>query len=161
VKYSIRIFDADATVVDELKQALRNVDSIIAEQVDARSHWSPPGGIDVLYLPLAAAEPFGSRPVWHESLILPTTPEYQARGMPRFVVTGTGLLPNDPRGPAPEMRMLLSCIFEALRQFNERETVKLATVGFWARDLLEYRLRPGLSAIELREILLEVVPGLR
>jgi hypothetical protein len=116
---------------------------------------APPPGIDVFYLPLAAAERWGSKPLVHESLILPTTLEDQEKGMPPFIVTGTCLAPDDPRGPLPELKILVSVVFGAIRAFNSRSDLKLQCVGFWGFNLLK-----GETLIELRTILLEAAPEL-
>ena len=151
----IKIFDPDPRVIETLRRALDDLSAITIQLVDRMLYLEPPSGIDVLYLPLAAAERFGSKPLVHESQVLATRPEDQERGLPAFVVTGTCLAPDDPRGPIPEMRILLSAVFDAIRAFNRRGGTPLVRVGFWA-----YNLLPELTASELRDILLSVVPEL-
>ena len=156
MKFNLKIFDPDPNIIADLKEELGDLPSITMHLVDKMLYLEPPGGIDVLYLPLAAAERFGAKPLIHESRIFATSPEDRQAGLPGFVISGTCLAPADPRGPIPEMRILLSAVFDAIRTFNGREEVQLQRVGFWAYNLLS-----GLTPTELRRILLEVVPELR
>ena len=156
VNLEIKIFDPDPRVAEALRKALGDLSAITIQVVDRMLYLEPPRGIDVLYLPLTVAEGFGSKPLVHKSEVLATSPEDQEHGLPAFVVTGTCLAPDDPRGPVPEMRILLSAVFDAIRAFNRRSGAPLVRVGFWA-----YNLLPGLTASELRDILLSVVPELR
>lgn len=152
----LRIFDPDAKNISGLKSAFTELRNVTIEQVDRMLYLKPPAGLDVLYLPLAAAERFGSRPLIHESQILPTKQEDQRDGLPPFVVSGTCLAPNDPRGPVPEMTLLLGTVFRAIRAFNhEHHNSKLTYVGFWAYDLLK-----GVNPSQLRRIVVEIVPEL-
>ena len=156
MRYQLRVFESDATVIADLRAAFRGTTAVVVEYVSPRPHFEPPAGIDVLYMPLMAAERFGSKPLVHESMVLPTTAEAQRQGLPPYVVTGTCLSPDEPRGPIPEMRILLTAVAAALRAFNQHEAVKLERVGFWADDLLT-----GLTAVQLRGLLSDVFPELR
>jgi hypothetical protein len=124
-------------------------------QVDKMLYLKPPKGIDVLYLPLAAAERFGARPLVHQAQILPVSSTEQEDGLPGFVVSGVCLAVDDRRGPIPEMRILLSGVFEAIRDFNRHNTVPLQRIGFWA-----YNLLAGLTPFQLKSLLAEIVPEL-
>lgn len=155
MSFQLIIFDPDASNVDALRSAFVDISSVRIRQVEKMLYLRPPEGIDVLYLPLAAAERWGSKPLIHESQILATTSEDQKSGLPPYIVTGTCLAENDPRGPLPETSLLLKSAFEAVRAFNMRSDVELQRVGFWAYNLLK-----GLTASQLRAIVTEAVPEL-
>jgi hypothetical protein len=152
---SLKIFDSDSQKLSDLKGALSDLQPVAFQLVDTMLYLKPPAGIDVLYLPLAAAERFGSKPLIHESQVLPTSSKDQENGLPAFVVTGTCLAKGDPRGPVPEMRILLSAVFNAIRAFNRRGERKLEIVGFWS-----YNLLPEITPAQLKDILVELVPEL-
>ena len=156
MNFLLKIFDPDLQKLSELEQALGHFRSVMFQPVETMRYLKPPGGIDVLYLPLFAAEQFGARPLIHKSQILSTSSAKQEDGLPAFIVTGTCLAKDDPRGPIPEMRLLLSAVFEAVRSFNMSQTAKLETIGFWAYDLSR-----GITPGELSGVLASVVPGFR
>jgi hypothetical protein len=79
----IKIFDPDPRVIKTLRRALDDLSAITIQLVDRMLYLEPPSGIDVLYLPLAAAERFGSKPLVHESQVLATRPEDQSVGFQR------------------------------------------------------------------------------
>jgi hypothetical protein len=157
MRLNLLIFDPDPVHIAELKMVFKDLPSITIERVERMLYLEPPRrGIDILYLPLAAAARFGSRPLVHKSLILPTFAEDVQTGLPPFIVTGTCLAANDPRDPVTQMRILLTAVFEAIRSFNEMNGAKLQTIGFWGYDLLR-----GITSSQLREIVVEVVPEVR
>ena len=153
--FRLVIFDPDLKNTSALKSAFADLSTVTIEKTAQMLYLSPPGGIDVLYLPLAAAERWGSKPLIHESQVLTTTPEDREQGLPPFIVTGTCLAPTDPRGPLPETTLLVDSAFSAIRAFNDEHDFKLRRVGFWAYNLLK-----GLTPSQLRTILTRVVPEL-
>jgi hypothetical protein len=155
MKFDLRVFDADPRVVAALAETFGGVDSVRIIAVDAMLYFKPPNGLDVLYLPLAAAEKFGSKPLIHKSQVFHISPLDQQAGLPPFVVSGTCLAADDSRGPIPEMRILLTAVFDAIRAFNQQGDTQLATIGFWA-----YNLLAGITPLQLKGILTELVPEL-
>jgi hypothetical protein len=110
----------------------------------------PPPGLDAIFLILPAAERWGARPILGRCQVFPTTSDDQRKGMPPYIVTGVAMRPEDPRGPVPETRMLITTAIEAVREFNARNTEKINRLGFWTSNLLG-----GVSPVELAEIVLE------
>jgi len=153
--FDLIIFDSESANVAAMKASFSGMGSITVLQTERMLYLEPPPNIDVLYLPLAASAKWGSRPLVHLSQVLPTTAEDQEKGLPAFVVTGCCLAPSDPRGPVPEMTLLLNCVFDAIRAFNDENNFKLRRIGFWGYDLLR-----GLSPDELKSIVVRVVPEL-
>lgn len=154
MNFHLVIFDPDSDTVFALRSAFAGVPSITVEKTKRMRYMEPPDGIDVLYLPLPAAERWGSKPVVHQSQVLPV-PKKGRGGLPAFIVTGTCLAQNDPRGPVPETTLLIRSAFEAIRVFNDQNTIPLERVGFWAYNLLK-----GISASQLKAIISSVVPEL-
>lgn len=153
--FSLVLFDSSPETISLLRTAFAGVRSVEVKQMETVLYLSPPKGLDVLYLPLAAAERWGSKPLIHESQVLATKEEDQQKGMPPYVVTGTCLAPEDPRGPVPETTLLISSAFRAIRAFNREHDHRLGIVGFWAINLLK-----GVSPRELRDILKQEAPEL-
>lgn len=153
---TLKVFESEPDQILALKVAFNAVPSVAIEEV-AKMLYSqpPPPGLDVLYLPLAAAERWGSKPLIHESQILPTSSDDQRKGFPPFIVTGACLGPSDTRGPIPEMKLLLGVVFNAIRVFNDKHDSKLKNIGFWSFDLLK-----GLTPAQLRDVIKEAVPEL-
>ena len=152
---TLRIFDSSPSTLAALSNAFAGCTGIEMVKTEKVLYLQPPPGLDVLYLPLAAAERWGSKPLIHESQILATKEEDQRRGLPAYVVTGTCLSPEDPRGPISETTLLVSSAFKAIRAFNRGQDRPLRVVGFWAVNLLK-----DVSPPELREILKQEAPEL-
>jgi hypothetical protein len=152
----LTIFDNNSLNVAELKQVFAQSSLIKVELVSAMIYTRPPRGLDVLYLPVAAAERWGAKCLVHKSEILPTAIHDQIVGLPPFIVSGTCLSDDDVRGPVPEMKILLSSVFDAVRAFNGQSNAKLRNVGFWGYDLLSN----GVSPSELLDILSAAAPEL-
>lgn len=149
----IVIFDPDAAVVAELKSTFEDVPAVSIVRTERMLYLQPPPGLDVIYLPLAAAERWGAKPLVHKAQILSTSEQDRIGGLPPLIVTGTCLAPGDPRGPIPETALLISTVFEAISKFNDSSTLKIGVVGFWAYNLLK-----DLTAKQLRQILQQTVP---
>lgn len=148
------LIDSEQPRLQELGRVLRGANVVFA-LVDRIRYFQPPKGLDVVYLPLAAAEQWGSKPIIRSAQVLPTRAEDQAGGMPPYIVTGVCLHPSDPRGPIPETRLLLSATFDAIRKFNKHSGHILRVVGFWAENLLR-----GVEPDQLAAIMQEVIPEL-
>ena len=121
MKFEVKIFDPDHGIVATLEEVFSDVKAITVQVVNKMLYLRPPSGIDILYLPLAVSERFGSKPLVHESQILSTSPEDQHNGLPAFVVTGACLARNDELSAIPELRLLLAAVFDAIRAFNQRQ----------------------------------------
>ena len=151
----LKIFDSSPSTLSALKKAFAGCASIEMVMTEKVLYLQPPPGLDVLYLPLAAAERWGSKPLIHESQVLATKEEDRQIGLPPYIVTGTCLSPDDPRGPISETTLLVSSAFKAIRAFNHEHDRPLRVIGFWAVNLLK-----GVSPTELREILKQEAPEL-
>jgi hypothetical protein len=152
---AITLLESDPKTADELATRCLRIPSIDIRKVDRVLYTKPPSDMDAVFLVLPAAEKWGAVPIPGKAQVLRTTPEDQARGLPRYVVTGVALRPTDPRGPLPETKMLLATAVEAIRHFNAANPDNaIRTVGFWAVNLLK-----GVTAEQLSNILADVVSG--
>jgi hypothetical protein len=152
----VLIFDPDAGVIASLQKAFAEVNAFTFKQTEKMLYLHPPSGIEALYLPLAAAERWGSRPIIHEAQILPTSQQDQSEGLPPFIITGTCLAPDDERGPIPETTLLVSVVFKAVRTFNRTNPREIRVIGFWAYNLLK-----GIAPMQLRRIFETSVPEIK
>lgn len=155
MQFYLKIFDPDLETVSALKSVFADVKTVTVEHVSTMLYLRPPPGIDVLYLPLAAAERWGSKPQIHESQVLATSPEDWEHGLPSFIVTGTCLAPEDPRGAVPETFLLIDSAVRAIRAFNAQSSIKLSRIGFWA-----YSISKNLTPEQVRDICISAIPEL-
>lgn len=148
---NVILIDSQQSTIDSLSDAFRGVNAISFAKVD-RVLYSlpPPPGLDAIFLLLPAAERWGARPILGRCQVLQTTPDDQRKGMPHHVVTGVAMRPDDPRGPLPETKLLITTAAEAVREFNSRGQEKINSLGFWAIDLLK-----GVTPAQLAEIFLQ------
>jgi hypothetical protein len=152
---TLRILTSPQSTLTALSDAFRFCSSVELVKADKILYLHPPAGLDILYLPLAATERWGAKPLIHKSQILKTSVLEQQQGLPPYIATGTCLSEDDPRGPIPETSLLVSAVFKAIGEFNNENGNRIRIVGFWAVDLLRM-VNPN----ELRMILKDVVPEL-
>ena len=152
----LKVFDSSPITVKRLADVFADCPSVEVVMTKNVIFYQPPPGLDVLYLPLAAAERWGAVPLIHRSQILKTSPSEQQNGLPPLIATGTCLAPDDPRGPVPETSLLVSAVFQAIREYDAENKDRNYVVGFWAVDLLRM-----VNPIELRKILKDLVPELK
>ena len=132
----IVIIDSDQDRLRELSYAFKELGAVEIAKVDQVLYLHPPSGLDAIFLPLPAAERWGSRPILGETQILRTTPEDQRGGMPAFVVTDVAVRPGDKRGQLPDTKRLIRTVLEAVRSFNAKSGENIHRVGFWAVNLV-------------------------
>jgi hypothetical protein len=155
MQLNLMIFDSDASNLAELKSVFSGMSTVTIQKMEVMRYLRPPNGIDILYLPLAATERWGTRPLIHESQIIKTSLSERENGLPAYIVTGTLLAPDDVRDPISEMTILLDAVFNAIRSFNSRNKASIRRVGFWGYDILR-----GLTPTDLRAIISQIAPEL-
>ena len=154
--FILKFFDASPSTLVAIRDVFGDCPRIELVKMEKVLYLQPPPGLDILYLPLAAAERWGAKPLIHKSQVLKTSTSEQQKGLPPYIATGTCLAEDDLRGPVPETSLLLSAVFGAIREFNRENNNCIRIVGFWAVDLLRM-----VSPRELRMILSDTVPELR
>jgi hypothetical protein len=100
--------------------------------------------LDAIFLPLPAAERWGSRPLLHTAHILSAKrPEgLPSADMPPYVITGVAMAPDDPREPAFELQLIVTSVLEAVQAFNATHPGAVQVIGFWAGNLCVDQLGP-------------------
>lgn len=148
------LLEADEEVIEELADACKELREVKIQKVDRVHYTHPPSGLDAVFLVLPAAEKWGARPIPGKAQVLETSNEDRGAGMPAHIVTGVVLLPDDPRGPIPETKILVSAALRAVHEYNqENRGGAIRKLGFWAVNLLRGVTPRQLSTI-LRELLL-------
>jgi len=91
--------------------------------------------LDAIFLTLTAAERWGSKPIPYKSQVLRTDPG--DKEMPRYVVTGIAMDPEDPRtlDPKLELETVIIAVLDAIDSFNVENDKPIRLVGFWT-DML-------------------------
>ena len=91
--------------------------------------------LDAIFLTLTAAERWGSKFIPYKSQVLKTHPG--DKGMPRYVVTGIAMDPEDPRtlDPKLELEVVILAVLDAIDSFNIENDKPIRVVGFWT-DML-------------------------
>jgi hypothetical protein len=149
----IVVLGADQKTLDELATRCKPLGAITVQKVDRVLYTRPPKGMDALFLVLPAAEKWGAKPIPGKAQVLKTSPDDQRDGMPPYVVTGVVLRPDDPRGPVPETKMLISAALDAVRLFNlDHSGEGIRKLGFWAVNLLN-----GVTPQQLATVFAEVL----
>ena len=94
--------------------------------------------LDAVFLTLAAAERWGSRPIPYKSQVLRTRPE--DKDMPPYVVTGISMDADDPRigNPEAELELVLKAVLDAVKSFNIEGNKPIHIIGF-SVDMLKLK----------------------
>lgn len=100
--------------------------------------------LDAIFLPLPAAERWGSRPMPHKAQILHTQPANgtPSADMPPYVITGGAMTSDDPQDPVFELRLIMTTALEAVKVFNTEHPDTIKVIGFLADNLCTDRLAP-------------------
>jgi len=105
--------------------------------------------LDALFLPIIAAERWGSRPLLYQSQILQT---HRQQGMPPFIVTGIALNPDDLRIndlPA-QLSLVLTAVLDVVQAYNEEHNDPIRTIGIWTHNLSINRMDPAVAGQIIR-----------
>jgi hypothetical protein len=131
------LFSPDAALLEKLRPFSAGLPYISYEigygpQVAARVR------LDALWTTLmGGVELFGASPPFplHEARVLGTPPEQLQRGMPRHGVVGVAVSRDDPKTPEYNLRLVLSALLKAVKDFNSRSTDQITRVGILPDDL--------------------------
>lgn len=132
----ICLIDANSDRPAEFAIALRNLEDRVEQiQVPIAIYMQPPPGLDAIFMTLPAAERWNSDFKSRQIQILRTTREDQAKGFPRFIVTGVNLGPEDPKDPVSQVGVVLREAIAAANDFNRTNAGAIEKLGFWVMDL--------------------------
>jgi hypothetical protein len=132
----ICLIDADTDRLAELAVQLRHLGDCVEQiQVPVAIYTRPPTGLDAIFMTLPAAERWKPDFKSRRMQILRTATEDQAKGFPRFVVTGVDLRPEDPQDPVSQVGIVLKEAITAANEFSKSSAGTIETLGFWVMDL--------------------------
>lgn len=148
------LFSPDAALLDRLRPFSAALPYITYEighgpQVTAKA------GLDALWATLMAGiELFGAVPPFplYEARVLETPPAQLQRGMPRHGVVGVAISKDDPKTPEYSLRIIVSALLKAVKDFNARNPDQISRVGILPDDLQMKKLDPSAAFRIIREI---------
>lgn len=125
--------DKNEEIVKQLRAAFEGcyeLTALVMQPSDLPSY-----ELDAIFLTLAAAERWGSKPILYKSQVLRT--DSGDKGMPHYVVTGIAIEPDDPRtgDPKSELKLVVTAVLDAIDSFNDETDKPIRVVGFWT-DML-------------------------
>jgi hypothetical protein len=153
-KPELVLFSTDAKFLEKLRPFSVELPYIRYEvghgpQVTARAH------LDALWATLmAGAELFGAAPPFplYEARVLETPPMQLQRGMPPHGIVGVAVSEHDPKTPEYRLRLIVSALLKAVRDFNSRNPDRIRRVGILPDDLHLRNLNPEVAFRIIREI---------
>jgi hypothetical protein len=153
-KTQLILFGTDTGILEDLKRFSTELPYVSYEggygpQVVAKA------GLDALWAtPMAGVELFGATPPFplHEAQVLETPPTQLQRGMPKYGVVGVATSEEDPKTPEHNLRLVLSALLKAVKDFNLRNTDQIVRVGILPDHLDLLRLDPAEAFRIVREV---------
>ena len=146
----IRLIDSNQDRLTELSRALTDLPSIEFQCVRHAVYTRPPGGLDMIFMTLPAAERWNPDFRSREAQIIATSVEDRQKGFPALIVTGVNLTPEDPKDPVSQVRIVLKSVLSAVRGYNDRNSGVVEVLGFWLMDLTR-----GVTTNQLSDLLHE------
>jgi hypothetical protein len=148
------LFSTDALLLERLKPYGTALPYMAFEvghgpEVTARAH------LDALWATLmTGVELFGAVPPFplHDARVLPTPPSQLKRGMPRYGVVGVAVSKDEGKVPDLNLRLVLSALLRAIKEFNSQGSDRIIRVGILPDDLELKRLEPSTAFKIIREI---------
>jgi hypothetical protein len=147
------LFSTDPAFLEKLRRFSTDLPDISYETGHG-PQVSKKAALDALWTTLmVGVELFGAAPPFaiHEARVLETPSAQLQLGMPRHVVVGVALSKDDPKTPEFNLRLVLSALFKAVKDFNSRSTDQIARVGILPDDLELKKLDPATAFKIVRE----------
>ncbi len=148
------LFGTDLDLLEELKRA-----SVAFPYLSCEPGYGPQviatAGLDALWAtPMVGAELFGATPPFpvHEARVLRTPVAQLQRGMPRYGVVGVATSNDDPNTPEYNLRLVLSALLKAVRDFNLEQPDQIRRVGVLPEDLDLKRIDHGKAVEIIRQV---------
>jgi len=103
---------------------------------------------------MAGIELFGATPPFpmFEARVHETPAAQLRRGMPKYGVVGVTVPTGERRTPEGDLRLIISALLKAVRNFNSRSKEKIKRIGILPDDLQLKKLDPGTVFAIIREI---------
>jgi hypothetical protein len=135
-----------------LRDALSDLPALGFVEVPISLYSEPPQGLDAVFLTLPAAERWKHNPLSRRAQILTVPQKDRNAGFPPFIITGVNLAPTDPTDPLSQVRIILEEAIAAIREHNQRNELRIDTLGFWIMTLTS-----GVTEEELVHLLHTIV----
>jgi hypothetical protein len=148
------LFSSDSALLEKLSAFSKGLPYIGFEvgqgpQVAANAH------LDAFWATLmVGVELFGAVPPFplHEAKVLRTPQSHVQRGLPKYGVVGVAVSPDDPKTPEFNLRLVLSSLFKAIKEFNARNPAQILRVGILPDDLELRKLDPAIAFRIVNEV---------
>jgi hypothetical protein len=153
-KLQLVLFSSDSALLKKLSAFSKELPYIGFEvgqgpQVAAKAH------LDAFWATLmVGVELFGAVPPFplHEARVLRTPQTQVRRGLPKYGVVGVAVSPDDPKSPEFNLRLVLSSLLKATREFNARNPGQILRVGILPDDLELGKLDPAIAFRIVKEV---------
>jgi hypothetical protein len=141
------LFSPDVALLEKLRPFSAEL-PYISYEAGSAPHVTTKVALDAFWTTLmAGVELFGALPPFplHEARVLETPAAQLQRGMPRYGVVGVAVSKDDPKAPEYNLRLVLSALLKAVKDFNSRNKSQIARVGILPDDLELKKLDPRLA----------------
>jgi hypothetical protein len=131
------LYGSDTALLEKLKLHSSELPYISYEagygpQVTAKAH------LDALWVTLmGAVELFGVAPPFplHQARVMRTPAVQLEKGFPRYGVVGVAVSQNDPKTAEYNLRLVLSALLQAVKDFNSQAQDQILRIGILPDDL--------------------------
>ncbi len=152
-KPNLILFGSDRAFLESLKPYSVKLPYVGYEagfgpQVTARAH------LDALWVtPMVAMELFGAAPPFppYKAEVLETPADQQEKGLPRYGIAGVAVSQDDVRTAEGNLRLVISALLEAVRDFNSQNKDQISRIGILPEDLELKKIKPQVAFKIIRE----------
>jgi hypothetical protein len=153
-KPQLILYGSDASVLDMLKPYSAELPYLSYEvgygpEVTDKAH------LDAFWVTLAGGvELFGASPPFplHAARVLRTPAVQLDKGFPRYGIVGVAVSENDPKSPDYNLRLVMSALLTAVKDFNARGQDQILREGILPDDLELKKLKPEAAFKIVREV---------
>src|SRR5712691_6347964 len=135
-KLRLILFGSDPAALERLKAFSEGM-PYIGYEVGHGPQVAANARLDALWLTLMeAVELFGAAPPFplYEARVLKTPHALLERRFPRYAVVGVAISQDDPKTPDWELRLVMSALLKAVREFNSRNEDQILRIGILPED---------------------------
>ena len=155
------IYDTNSELIEKLKHCSRFVPFVDC-QVGYGPEVTARASLDAMWASLmVGVEIFGANPPFplHEARVFSTPEKRKELGMPRYGIVGVAVADDDPQTPEYTLRLTLTALLRAARDFNAQNVDQIRRVGVLPENLGLNRLEPVTAFDIIREVCKCESPG--
>jgi hypothetical protein len=148
------VFSPDSALVNHLKTFSADL-PFLSFEVGHGPQVTERAKLDALWAtPMVGIELFGAAPPFplHEARVVETPPVQIQSGLPRHGIVGVAVSANDPKAPDFNLRLVLSALLSAVKEFNARNSEQIVRVGVLPEDLELTRLDSSTAFKIIRDV---------